>query len=393
MYEAYQDLLLIHLKQFFNNSGLPVSSINGKLMSRNALKKIVAEDNQRYAHLEEIENLIVVRVVMFFNDDIDTAIDMLRKEFKMDLSTIHDGDDLDPFGINMHRFTITLLPELHDRLEYQKFASIKVQLELRSVLQHSWSEVKEFFDLRIRDVTPSGRHASKLAQISYLLKTADDELVRIKEMIMREGSVVGIESGKPSEPVAKVSEPVARVLEPVAKVSEPVARAVVVPDVPDRPGFAVSLPVDEQKQAQFMRSIEHFILDDQAVRSLDRAIADHYETKLVFKDHFVDALAGLFLRIAIDHEDRIREELVARKSIILSIMQHVFKDPTQESVDYICKGSALLVLYYALLAETGDIAIIKKNLKDQAALKGMTPEAFAMDLLSYYKKALKKDFE
>ncbi|MBF0107980.1 MAG: hypothetical protein HQL76_02225 [Magnetococcales bacterium] len=370
-------------------------------MSRKELKDLLAKNEPAYSRIEDVVNLIVLKVVMFFNDDIDTAVAVLRKEFILEHATFADGDDLDPLGINMHRFSLSLLPEFHQRIEYRRFSSLKVQLELRTVLQHSWSEVKAVFDPNLREAGHSGRHANKLAQISYLLKTADDELVRIKEFFVREGTVALGEGKKSNEPVAKVPETVAPPPEPAVKspgpaskgTTEPVTRSAEAELSVETRGVQEGILLDEPKQVLFMKAMEAFILDDSVVRGLDRTIADHYETKLVFKDRFVDSLVEIYLRIGIDSIGRIRDELVAHKQIVLAIMQHVFKDPEQPVVEFISKGASLLVLYYALLAETGNLGIIRKNLRDHAAIKGMSPEAFAIDLLNHYKKAIRKGDE
>ncbi|MEO5331675.1 MAG: hypothetical protein H7839_06595 [Magnetococcus sp. YQC-5] len=366
LYKSYNERLLINLGEVFNKTTLPVSAITGDIMSRGALKKLLMEKGGYYSRLRDIENLITVRVVVYFSDDIDMAVSLVKKEFMLNdsfLSGTHSPDQ-DRFGINARRFSIMLLPDQYGRVEYQRFVSLKAELEIRTVLQHSWSEVKGMFDVLINRMNVPGQNVNKLAQISYLLKMADDELVRIKEQILSQSERVRPD---PMEMVVNTPKET--------------------PLPPD------TLPmVDPAQRAEFMQKIEQFILNDGLVRELDRAIADHYETKLVYKDNFVSSLADVYLRIAISREDRMREELVFHKNTILKMIRNIFGDPAKTTVSFIHKGSSLLVLYYVLLAKTGNIEIIKNNIKDYVALQGMSVDEFANNLLMYYNKASKKEF-
>ncbi|MBF0262006.1 MAG: hypothetical protein HQL97_09265, partial [Magnetococcales bacterium] len=183
LYRAYSERLMINLGEVFNKTSLPISAISGDLMSRSSLKKFLTERGGYYSRLRDIENLITVRVVVYFSDDIDLAVTLINKEFALDDSfqPVSEIPDQDRFGINTRRFDIKLVTDQYARPEYQRFNGLKAELEIRTVLQHSWSEVKGIFDVLVGKSRLPGQNVNKLAQISYLLKMADEELVRIKD--------------------------------------------------------------------------------------------------------------------------------------------------------------------------------------------------------------------
>ncbi|MBF0427979.1 MAG: hypothetical protein HQL94_03590 [Magnetococcales bacterium] len=364
LYKAYNERLLINLGELFNKTTLPISAISGDLMSRSALKKLLTEKAGFYSKLKDIECLITVRVVVYFSDDLDYAVSLIKKEFSINEShsPVVDTSDQDRFGIHIRRFAIKLLAEQYARLEYQRFDSLKAELEIRTVLQHSWSEVKGVFDFLISGARIPTENVNKLAQISYLLKMADDELVRIKDQIMSQSRLVERDTSV----------------------------GVVAPIQAEESSFQESLPVDARKQSILKEKIELFILNDRVVREMDRSIADHYETRLVYKESFISILSEVFLRIGIDTEDRLREELVTNKSIILMLMENIFADRAKAYVDCIFKGSCLLVLYYLLLAKTGNVDIVKRNVGCYVSLKDMSVNEFSHYLLACYKKIGKK---
>ncbi|MBF0214120.1 MAG: hypothetical protein HQM00_11265 [Magnetococcales bacterium] len=367
LYRAYSERLLINLGEVFNKTTLPISAISGDLMSRATLKKMLTERGGYYSRLRDIENLITVRVVVYFSDDIELAVTLINKEFALDDSflPIQEVPDQDRFGINTRRFDIKLLTEQYARPEYQRFGALKAELEIRTVLQHSWSEVKGIFDVLVGRSRLPGQNVNKLAQISYLLKMADEELVRIKDQIMHQNALTHASTSSPFE-----------------------AASLAV--APEEPVLAELKPVDPGRQAAFAVQLEAFILNDGVIRDMDRSIADHYETKLLYRDNFVSTLSEIFLRLGFDREDRLREELTANKTVILIMMKNIFGDTSKTGVEFIHKGSCLLVLFYVLLAKTGNIEIIKKNVRNYISLKGISVDDFANDLLTYYKKTIRK---
>ncbi|MBF0270673.1 MAG: hypothetical protein HQL98_01170 [Magnetococcales bacterium] len=366
LYRAYSERLLINLGEVFNKTTLPISAISGDLMSRATLKKVLTEKGGYYTRLRDIENLITVRVVVYFSDDIELAVSLINKEFALDDCVIPllDVPDQDRFGINTRRFDIKLLTEQYARPEYQRFGALKAELEIRTVLQHSWSEVKGIFDVLVGRARIPGQNVNKLAQISYLLKMADEELVRIKDQIVHQNAMLNAATTSPFE-------------------ATPVA-------LPEEPAFQELKPVDPEKRAAFAVRLEAFILNDAVIRDMDRAIADHYETKLLYRDNFVSTLSEVFLRLGFDREERLREELIANKTVILVMMKNIFGDTSKTGVEFIHKGSALLVLFYVLLAKTGNVEIIKKNVRNYISLRGITVDDFASDLLTHYKKTIRK---
>ncbi|MBF0417374.1 MAG: hypothetical protein HQL86_03890 [Magnetococcales bacterium] len=365
LYRAYSERLMINLGEVFNKTSLPISAISGDLMSRSSLKKFLTERGGYYSRLRDIENLITVRVVVYFSDDIELAVSLITKEFALDDSfqPVVEMPDQDRFGINTRRFDIKLLTEQFSRPEYQRFNGLKAELEIRTVLQHSWSEVKGIFDMLVGRTRIPGQNVNKLAQISYLLKMADEELVRIKDQILQQNAMTNAQPS-PFEPPPGV--------------------------IPEVPSMLELKPVDAQKQADLATRLEGFILNDSVVRDIDRSIADHYETRLVYRDNFVSTLAEILVRLGLDREERLREELTTNKPVILILMKNIFGDTSRSGVEFIHKGSSLLVLFYVLLAKTGNIEIIKKNVRAYISLKGISVEDFANDLLTHYKKVIRK---
>lgn len=145
------------------------------------------------------------------------------------------------------------------------------------------------------------------------------------------------------------------------------------------------------KQARydtFLEEIESFVLNDAMVRELDRNIADYYNTRLSYKQTFTASLAQIFIDIDLDGIAQIQGALAQNKKVIVNLIKHIFGDALETTMDDVNRGSSLLVLFYVTIAQTGDVEYIKKHIRNHTALKGMSIEEFANDLLFYYNRSI-----
>ncbi|MBF0194531.1 MAG: hypothetical protein HQL71_08220 [Magnetococcales bacterium] len=129
-------------------------------------------------------------------------------------------------------------------------------------------------------------------------------------------------------------------------------------------------------------------MNDNLVRELDRNISDHFDTSLTYNKEFAESLASIFKNMQLGNIDAIKSRLYGNRKIISTLMKHIFGDMTETQPTNVHRGSSLLILFYILIAETCNIEIIKRHIRDYTNLEGLTVDEFANDLLFYYKKSV-----
>jgi ppGpp synthetase/RelA/SpoT-type nucleotidyltranferase len=123
-----------------------------------------------------------IRIITYFREDVDMIAKLIEREFLVDPENSVDKSallDADRFGyLSVHY--IAQIGRARARLaEYRDYRDIKFEIQIRSILQHSWAEIEH--DLGYKSVAavpkPVRRRFSRLAS---LLELADDEFIAIR---------------------------------------------------------------------------------------------------------------------------------------------------------------------------------------------------------------------
>ncbi len=71
LYSSYNQKLLDLLKIVCSKSTIPISSISSKLLSRGVLRNQLLAKEKEYDVLDDVGNMISLRIILFFPDDIN----------------------------------------------------------------------------------------------------------------------------------------------------------------------------------------------------------------------------------------------------------------------------------------------------------------------------------
>jgi putative GTP pyrophosphokinase len=378
LYKAYVDRLLIILNEVFNRTTIPINSITGHLMSRGALRNKLLAKGAVYNTLDDIDNLISLKVVTYFHDDINFSISLISKEFLLEEYPLTEMEEAtqNHFGILMKRLSLMLPEEKYRQVEYERFASMRTELKVRSALQNSWFKVKDIFDDIAKKNHITSTEINQLAQVSYLLKMADAELCRIKTALInknRDDETEPAPENNQNQPRQESHPQEAKTEQSQREYSSP---------------QEATSEMDIGEYTKFLREIESFVLNDRVVRALDRNIADYYGTRLTYREDFSASLARIFINIHLSSIGSIKVQLDDNRDTINNLMKHIFGDMLETELDDVNRGSSLLVLFYVLIAQTGNIEIIKRQIRDHSALEDISVDEFSNDLLFYYRKSV-----
>jgi GTP pyrophosphokinase len=168
-----QDLL----KQLLTERGLHVHEVNARLKDRASLENKIRRHDPPYGSLGEITDLVGTRVITLFADDVDRVADVVESEFKIDLPNSVDKRatiEPDRFGyLSLHYVgaisnSRILLPE------WGRFADLKFEIQIRSILQHAWAEIEHDLGYHVEQAVPAPVRR-RFSRLAGLLEVADSE--------------------------------------------------------------------------------------------------------------------------------------------------------------------------------------------------------------------------
>ena len=120
--------------------GIKIHSISGRVKERSSfLEKI---ERKKYKHpIEETDDLVGIRIVCLFTDDLKTIGEAVAQEFGVlhAEDKVHDAD-VASFGYMSQHYVCRLRPEFHGR-RYDRIKNQKFEVQCRTLLMDAWANV------------------------------------------------------------------------------------------------------------------------------------------------------------------------------------------------------------------------------------------------------------
>lgn len=173
--------------------------INYRIKDRDSLANKLLRKNNKYSSLKDITDIVGLRIVTYFEDDIDKIAEIFKTEFEIDSTNSIDKRELeaDRFGYRSLHYVASLNKTRLQLTEYKKFKGLKFEVQIRSILQHSWAEIEH-------DLGYKGEHEIPLSakrtfyRVAALLEQADIEFVKLKTQIVAYEAVIKEQIGSSS---------------------------------------------------------------------------------------------------------------------------------------------------------------------------------------------------
>jgi putative GTP pyrophosphokinase len=135
--------------------------------------------------LESLTDLLGLRVVTYFQDEIESVAEVVKNEFDIDWENSVDKRttlDADRFGYLSLHYVAELKPDRTTPPENLDYVGIKFEIQIRTILQHAWAEMEHDLGYKSEAAIPRDfrRRFSRLAGV---LELADDEFGGIRQAI------------------------------------------------------------------------------------------------------------------------------------------------------------------------------------------------------------------
>lgn len=159
--------------------------IETRVKDRTSLAKKIIRKSSKYNSLEDITDIVGVRIITYFEDEIDEIAEIIEKEFTIDKENSIDKRELesDKFGYRSLHFVASLKNERIKLAEYSDYKKIKFEFQIRSILQHSWAEIEHDLGYKGEFEIPASAKRT-FYRVAALLEQADIEFVKLKSAIL-----------------------------------------------------------------------------------------------------------------------------------------------------------------------------------------------------------------
>lgn len=166
------------------NEGINFHQITQRVKERNKLERKILKKNHKYSVLSEITDIAGIRIITYFEDEVDKIAKIIETEFQIDKENSIDKRQLedDKFGYRSLHYVISFNNDRSILSEYKNFINLKVEIQIRTILQHSWAEIEHDIGYKGEIEIPQFAKRS-FSRIAALLETADIEFVKLKSVL------------------------------------------------------------------------------------------------------------------------------------------------------------------------------------------------------------------
>ncbi|WP_186380347.1 GTP pyrophosphokinase [Pseudomonas oryzihabitans] len=189
-------------------NGIEVHTISTRCKESLSLERKI-KSKAKYSGLDEITDLAGIRVITHYNDDVNRVAEVLDREFCVDYENTVDkrrATEPDRFGYVSLHYVASLSETRAGLQEYISIGSLKFEIQVRSILQHTWAEIEHDTGYKVEKEVPA-QIRRRFSRLAGLLELADEEFVAIRDALLNYSQEVveTINSDDPDVSLDKIS--------------------------------------------------------------------------------------------------------------------------------------------------------------------------------------------
>ncbi len=315
-----------------------------RVKTEGSVQRKVSRKDASYGGLEDVHDLLGLRIITFFPDEVDQVAEVVESEFEIDLENSVDKRallDPDRFGYLSRHYVAALNDDRRQLTEHTRFEGLCFEIQIRSILQHAWAEIEHDLGYHSAGAIPDSVRR-RFSRLAGLLEIADDEFQTLRHEVADYQSAID-------------------------------------QDVDETPE---SVPIDQD-------SITALVNSSSVIQDLDRYIANALETKLVEETPTAGVAAARFQWTGIETIAQVVEAIHDREALIRAFAVR-WSGRSERVRTEVYLGISLFYLTYVLVAESGDLQQVLAYLNGRSigpAING-TREELAQEVLDTYAIAL-----
>ena len=179
------DCVLSLLERTLDDNGIEVTSVHGRIKARKSLAGKLALKGSKYADVTDITDLLGMRIITYYTDDVDRIAAIAEQLFDIDWENSVDKrrlHDLDSFGYNSLQYICRLPESLLKDPDCPQLNTIRFELQLRTTVQHAWAAINHDIGYKTGVEIPQ-EYLRQMNRLAGMLELADDEFSRIRMAI------------------------------------------------------------------------------------------------------------------------------------------------------------------------------------------------------------------
>jgi len=183
-YGAFSKKIESLLIDLLENHKVKIHFTEARAKSPDSLEEKIKRPGKNYNdNLSKINDLAGIRIVLYYEDSIPSAGELIHNEFNViEEEGTHQPEVYSPdqFGYLSLHFIVSLHEKRSKLPEWEIYKDMKAEIQIRTVLQHSWAAVSHALQYKREGDVPKDLRR-RLFRLAGLFELADEEFVAIRD--------------------------------------------------------------------------------------------------------------------------------------------------------------------------------------------------------------------
>lgn len=330
------------VRRLLRISNIRVHTVTSRTKDIERLAEKLSRPDKNYEKLEDVTDLSGIRIITYFEDDVDKIGTLIESEFKVfPDKSLDKRKALDPdrFGYLSLHYVCTLSDERCKLSEYSAFQDYICEIQVRTILQHAWAEIEHDLGYKVPQGIPESvrRRFSRLAS---LLETGDEEFKNIRDELETYAVTVKKE-----------------------------------------------IPVTPSKVLIDRVSLMAYVEQDTEIRELAQTLAEYLKADLEdMKPGYADARVEELQYVGLKTIEEVQSAVRQKKDIVISVFKERFKG---RNISSISRGLGIFYLVQVLITNIDDVDATAKALSDLSIATSKRRTELAKTLIGIVRKHTK----
>lgn len=159
-----------------------VTAVETRIKKRDSLIGKLIRKGYKYYTIEGVTDLVGIRIITFFGDEVDRVASFMQKIFDVDWKASIDKRKMhlmNSFGYNSLHYICRIPMSVCESMGCPELNEVRFEIQMRSTLQHAWAAMEHDIGYKTEIEMPP-EYVRMMGRLAGMLELADEEFSRIR---------------------------------------------------------------------------------------------------------------------------------------------------------------------------------------------------------------------